>query len=271
MNEATRSALVALNRRFYARHAESFSASRERPWKGWERILRRLEPPAGEPLRVLDVGCGNGRLASHLGRRFPGPIHYHGADASRELLAAARRRLAGLASDGAVDGRLFELDVTRCHQRHPAGGGRYDLIALFGLLHHLPGGDGRRRLLASLAPRVDRRGLLAASLWRFDRGARWAAKTLPWEEYNRRAPTPIDLAELEPGDHLLTWAGDRQTPRYCHLFDDAETAELAAAVGLPCIDVFAADGPGDDRNCYLLFGTSAAPHPPLPAAAARLC
>jgi len=49
-------------------------------------VLELLEPVAGE--RILDVGCGPGALASHVTRAG---AHYTGIDASRKLLAIARR------------------------------------------------------------------------------------------------------------------------------------------------------------------------------------
>ena len=62
MNTATQRALAAHTRRFYEEHAIAFSATREHPWSGWQRVIAGVQP--SERLRVLDVGCGNGRLAA---------------------------------------------------------------------------------------------------------------------------------------------------------------------------------------------------------------
>ena len=63
MDESTRRTLEAINRRFYADRAHDFDSSRTRAWQGWSRALFGL-PRSG--LRVLDLGCGNGRLLAHL-------------------------------------------------------------------------------------------------------------------------------------------------------------------------------------------------------------
>lgn len=257
MNDATRERLLALNRRFYARHAGSFSESRRRPWDGWKRLLTHLPPHLGHSphlsptrgtLRVLDLGCGNGRFGLFLRERFEA-IEYQGFDSSTELLEQARRRLASL-----LEARFANLDLVEDDLSGRLGSRRYHLIVLFGVLHHIPGRSNRIHLLARLAPHLERGGILAASLWRFDRLPRYLGKVLPWESYNERAESPLDLAELERGDHLLTWAGDRETPRYCHLLDEGEAAELVRSSSLPLVERFEADGAGSDNNVYLVLG-----------------
>jgi SAM-dependent methyltransferase len=267
VNDLTRRALLELNRRFYSRFAAGFSASRERPWAGWDRLLELLSGAAGGALRVLDAGCGNGRFGAYLAARV-GEIDYLGIDGCGELLRLARRRLAA----GRVAARWAELELAEEALGRRLGEERFDLVALFGVLHHVPGRRHRARLMARLAAHVDAGGLLAASVWRFDREARLASKVLPWDDYNRGAELPVDVRELEPGDHLLTWAGDRATPRYCHLVGEDEVAELAAVTGLACRARFAADGPGGERNLYLVFAHPASPRatfPPRPSAPLR--
>jgi SAM-dependent methyltransferase len=249
MDEATKEQLLELNRRFYARHARSFSDSRRRPWSGWERVVEHVGSFGSEVLRVLDVGCGNGRFGAYLEQQARGRVQYHGIDSCPELLAEAERRLP-LAPDGPFKAILEETDVIRDGLSRTLGTHRYHLIAVFGLLHHLPGRSNRSELLASLGLHLEPEGLLAVSLWRFDRRPRYREMVVPWSSDR---DCPIDPAKLEAGDHLLTWAGDRETPRYCHLVDDEEVTELVESSSLRLMDRFAADGAGAD-NCYLIFG-----------------
>ncbi len=253
MNDTTRRALAEINRRFYSRHAESFSASREKPWLGWNRLLGHLGAPARGALRVLDVGCGNARFASFLAEHRDDRIAYLGVDASPALLEAARQRLAE-GADGRVSTRLLRQDLTGKGVEGCLGTSSHHLIALFGILHHIPGRAARADLLARLAPRLAPSGVLAASLWRFDRLPRFAAKVVPWADFNRDSPDPVDPGDLEDGDYLLTWAGDRDTPRYCHLVDEDEISSALAAAGLTCLDRFTADGSAGDLNRYLVYG-----------------
>jgi len=260
VNDRTVEALLELNRRFYAHLAGRFSASREHPWAGWDRVLARVAPDSRTPLAVLDVGCGNGRFASYLARCRTAPVDYLGFDSSREILTFARQRLGDAPPGSLRSVRFRQLDAVADNLDRALGGARFTLIALFGVLHHVPGFENRRRLLSQLGRHLKPGGFLALSVWRFDREKAFASKLLDWDRYNRTASAPIDLAQLEEGDHLLSWGGEIGNPRYCHLPGDQEIGRWVASPELGCPDRFAADGRSGDHNLYLLFGR---PHPGL--------
>ena len=93
MDDSTRQRLNAVNRDFNTQHAGTFARTRNHPWPGWERALRA--GPQEEPLRVLDVGCGNGRFGHFLAEQAGRRIAYTGVDLSPALLeedAGARPR-----------------------------------------------------------------------------------------------------------------------------------------------------------------------------------
>ena len=277
MEPRTQEILNALNRRFYRRFAGAFDQSRHAPWAGWQRVVEEVAAAApvlrtGGGLRVLDVGCGNGRFGSLLARHLGAPrLTYLGIDASAELLAAARHRLEGAADAPWAALRLEEHDVLTGDTLEALGEGQtWDLIAVFGLLHHVPGRGQRRELLRTLAGRLAPGGVLAVALWRFGEDPRFARRRLPWEVYNRSVPAAerVDRSTLEDGDWLLRWGaspdGDDDDPalpavegayRYCHAVDLEEEAELVAALEplAPLSARFDADGRTGKLNRYLLF------------------
>ena len=244
MDAATRTALRQINRDFYSRHAADFDRTRDPGgWPGWRRVAETAAPPTDTPLRVLDLGCGNGRFALFLEHnselRGRQPFTYVGIDLSSELIDHARTATADL------DHIRFEVDdIEECTVNRAA----YDLVTLFGVLHHLPGFGSRRRALERAASAVAPNGLVAFTCWQFVDDPRFEKRRLDWSE-----EASIDPAELEPGDHLLRWGpAESGARRYCHHTDDPELERLAHGLPLAEVDRYRADGPGNRQNLYWL-------------------
>jgi 2-polyprenyl-3-methyl-5-hydroxy-6-metoxy-1,4-benzoquinol methylase len=229
MNEATIKRLNQINREFYRITAESFDESRDQPWTGWKILLPYLKPP----LTVLDVGCGNGRFGVFLAQKLGTDLVYRGMDSSPTLLERARVALSGL------EAHLELRDVIE----NPPDGGEYDLVALFGVLHHVPGNSQRQEFMRTLAQRVAPGGYLAFATWRFYDYERFRQRIVPW-------PEGLDA---EPGDYLLDWRRGVHALRYCHYVDDAEHKSLIAATGLTELTTYRADGRTNDLNRYSLL------------------
>ena len=229
MDDTTIKRLIALNRAFYETAGDAFDQTRGRPWPGWRGILPHLPPI----VRVLDAGCGNGRFARFLADESPSRVVYVGVDSSPRLLDHARRALAHL------DAQLHERDILR----DPLPPGPFDLIALFGVLHHVPGASTRRAVIERLAECLAPGGILFFSAWRFYDFARFRQRIVPW---------PDDLS-AEPGDYLLDWRRGERALRYCHHVDEAEHAALIAASGLREVTTYCADGESGQSNRYSLL------------------
>ena len=135
------------------------------------RAVEDLTTRLGRTIRVLDIGCGDGKLAARLGPH----CHYTGVDLSPDYIAHARKTYAGLGTfhiadlGNASDYALFE-------QAQP------DLILMIGVMHHCPD-TAIRRILDRLAEKfsdaafisvdgvyVPRQHWFAHLLLRFDRG-----------------------------------------------------------------------------------------------------
>jgi SAM-dependent methyltransferase len=250
MNPETALALNAINRRFYAERAAEWIEKRRDAWPGFLRLGERLPALAAESgkLRVLDVGAGHGRLADQLAQSGL-PIEYCGIDFAAALLADARARRFGPHFEfRACD---FVADPNWAAEL----GERYELIALLGVLHHVPSHARRRQLLGQLSARLARQGLLALTFWRLPTDPRFTSRVIPIERYNAAATAPIDQSQLEAGDTLLRWGNSAvPTARYCHFPSASETDTLLRATGLRVIERFFADGRGEQLNEYVVLG-----------------
>jgi SAM-dependent methyltransferase len=254
LNDETIAALNAINRKFYRERAPEFSASRERAWSGWGELFDRLAGVLPETPAVLDVGCGNGRFARFLeGRLGEGAFTYRGVDASPLGLGEARKRLGGR-----VTLRFFEHDFVAEDSPLPASLSSlsFDLVVLFGVLHHVPDRRKRLELLDRLAEALAPGGLLAYTLWRFDRHERFRKKLVPWEEFRLRTGVEIDLAELEPGDHVMTWGSGQGAFRYVHAASDDEEEALASFLSSRSLGIVTRFDARSEPNRYYAFSIS---------------
>jgi tRNA (uracil-5-)-methyltransferase TRM9 len=251
VDQATFIALASINRRFYGRHAREFGATRHAPWQGWAGVLAGLEGLASQAaeLRVLDLGCGNGRFLRFLGEHWHGPIDYFGVDleAPSSFSGDALERPSGVTAHGYAHDFLAEPEPL---PRTLAGS--FDLIALFGVLHHVPSFARRRALLSSLAQRLPPRGLMATTLWQFAHRERFRRRFVPWSDSERVVGIGVSESELEPGDFLLRWGPRGDAARYCHQVTPQEWACLTQGLGLRTVAGYAADGATGDLNEYRL-------------------
>lgn len=250
MDRITAARLNAINLAFYREHADEFNAARERPWAGWSPLpeLLRARGICRDP-DVLDVGCGNARFGAFLCAERVPPRRYVGVDASAELLAHARAR--------ALPGASFSVaDFVGADPEAALPAGPFTLVALFGVLHHVPGAERRRALALALARRVEPRGLLVLAAWQGDASAWKRERVVPWEEWNRSASEPVDPAQLEPGDCLLAWGSSRQGVRFCHFVDDAELEALLGALPCELLSSWRADGHEARQNRYFALAPS---------------
>ena len=240
MDGTTVQRLLAVNRQFYEEFADPFAESRGFEQPGLRRTLDFL-PATG---RLLDVGCGNGRLA-HVLERADRAVEYLGIDSSARLLEIARRQSASLRS---VQAQFLEIDITRPGWPSTLPGDRFETIVMLAVLHHLPGWQSRCNVLVALRELLSADGKIVVSVWQFMNEARLKRKVVPWSAIG------LSDEQVEPGDVLLDWQRGGSGLRYCHLVNEAELAALAQAAGLVLTDVYYADGRSQKLNLFGVLG-----------------
>ncbi len=189
MQSAVQAQLLALNRRFYATVAEEFDRTRQSLPAGMVTLAEKLMQP--NPLRILDVGCGNGRFARALAQ-VGVQGHYTGVDADERLLALAAEQTQGLVNLPATLRMADLADADRVQA--VADCGPFDVIVCLAVLHHFPGYALRARIVRTLAAQLAPEGVLALSTWQFLGSERFVEKLVPWAEIG------LSPAQVEPGD-----------------------------------------------------------------------
>ncbi len=229
MDTETVDTLLALNRRFYNDFAEPFSDSRGATEPGFDRIVAQFRP--GD--RVLDLGCGQGRLA----RLLPPACTYTGVDNAGAML-----QIAAHATDG-THATFVAADLVKDRWETQVAG-PFDWVVLRAVLHHIPGYDNRLSIVTHAAGLLAPQGRLVIANWQFLRIERLRKRLAPW-------PT-VGLTEndIDAGDYLLDWQRQGRGLRYAHLIDEAETRRLAQEAGLAIEELFYADGRTNDLTLY---------------------
>ncbi len=243
--------LNQINREFYSTFAESFSRTRPESARELERIL----PYIADGARVLDVGCGNGRMAAFLARQQR-KVTYIGIDSSEALIARCKKQEASRRAQDA----FLVVDITRpdwtnslLSQGEPPDGGRrpgmrrFDCILLLAVLHHIPASEVRARILRQVRQLLAPQGHVVISTWQFLDNERMRKKIVPWSSVE------IDEQELEPGDALLHWKRGGLGLRYCHWIGEDELRSLAAKANLKITGTFRAGGREGDLSLYAIL------------------
>lgn len=236
MHEEVVNLLNTLNRTFYAELAEAFAASRGATEPGLMRMLAQMQPGA----RVLDLGCGQGRVAAML----PAHCEYTGLDFSGEMLAIAERA----ANTGRLGSPPRFIVADLLDPAWPAlVAAPYDWVILRAVLHHIPGAENRQAIVNRAADCLTPQGHMLLANWQFLEIERLRRRLLPWDVVG------LSPDDVEPGDYLLNWQREGYGIRYVHWIDEDETAILAAGAGLTIEMLYRADGHHNNLTLYAVL------------------
>jgi 2-polyprenyl-3-methyl-5-hydroxy-6-metoxy-1,4-benzoquinol methylase len=240
MEPSIQNKLLDINRAFYNHFDGSFSATRGHVQPGVDRLLKGFN----QDIKVLDVGCGNGTLARALkSQGFEGS--YLGVDMSAGLLEKAKK-LLGSSSNSNFDFCLFDIADPQWISHLPQNA--YDWLAVFAVLHHLPGSDLRRQIARDFRKLISPEGRVTVSVWQWQNSLRLRKRVLPWFTVG------LLQQQLDQGDVLLDWrAGKTIGLRYVHTFSEQSLTALANEAGFEVVETFTSDGRTGDLALYQVW------------------
>jgi len=245
MDSAIAARLIDLNRDFYTRFGDSFSATRHRIQPGVRRVLDMLKGDES----ILDLGCGNGELARELAKRDHHGS-YLGVDFSLPLLRDAESQPEDFTA------KFIEVDLTRLSpdsdqlsviSNQSLSTDHWSLITAFAVLHHIPSVELRLDILRTVHQLLKPDGIFIHSNWQFLNSEKLKARIQPWEA------AAISAADVDTNDYLLDWRSGGEGLRYVHYFDESELQELAEVVGFQVEDKFYSDGETGNLGLYQVW------------------
>lgn len=229
--------LHRVNQEFYQSFSHSFSLTRQRVQPGVKRIIDRFKN--GE--KWLDIGCGNGNLAVGLLKSGWGGT-YLGIDFCEELVQIAREKTSPLNSNSLIELEFLTRDIFDSDWIKNLPDENWNGIAMFAVLHHIPGIRKRNEILQSIRRILPAESTLFLSVWQIQNSPRLLKRIQPWSKIG------LDESQVESGDVLMDWraqnADGNEKPgyRYVHLFTEIELNQLANKTGFRVMDRFYSDG-----------------------------
>jgi ubiquinone/menaquinone biosynthesis C-methylase UbiE len=206
----------------YAIIAPHFSETRQKFWNEMRDFAESMV--SGD--RVLDLGCGNGRLYDALKDKS---INYTGVDNSPELLEFAKKRWGENESRRFLVGDVLNLDWWK--------GEKYNVVFLVAVLHHIPSKDLRKKVLENISKVLAPNGFLIMTNWALFRRKYlvFLAKNIVSKLFGK--------SNLDFGDAMIPWRSNKKggkilAQRYVHAFTLRELKCLVKGSGFEVLENF---------------------------------
>ena len=197
----------------------------------WNELIKIIKT-VDEGEKVLDVGCGNGRLLeAFIGKK----IKYLGVDNSDKLLEHARENYK---DEKFVKADILDLGTVSEYN--------FDHIFVVAVVHHLPGKDLRLKALKQLYNKTNKGGQVVFTVWNLWKHEKYGK--LIWRFWLLKF---IKKNKMDFGDILWDWKnsrGERVSQRYYHAFTRWELWRLCKKAGFKVKRIYT-----DKFNYYIVL------------------
>jgi SAM-dependent methyltransferase len=229
MDKQTQKKLLELVKKNYDEIAEDFNETRQKViWPELLKISEKVEKGS----KILDAGCGNGRLLQAF--RFK-PICYIGLDYNKKFIDYAAKSWA-LPCGKFVFGDILDIGKNKEVEDD------FDRIFCIAVLHNIPGHDLRVKALRQLGSKVKKEGEIVVSVWNF-----WNKWKYLKHIIKHTALKIIGMDKMDFGDIIFDWKGKKKSSRYYHAFTSSGLRKIAEDSGLTIKKLYR------DKYNYYLF------------------
>jgi ubiquinone/menaquinone biosynthesis C-methylase UbiE len=234
MDEKYAEYLLVEGRKKYDNIAKEFSDSRAFLWEELIPLTRYIE--SGD--KVLDLGCGNGRLFGLLREKN---INYTGVDSSEGLIKIAKEKYPEEA---------FRFSVAEALSLSSSDSS-FNKIYCIAVLHHIPSDNFRLKFLEEAKRVLKNKGLLILTVWNL-----WSKKETFWFLLKYTILRFFGKLKLDSRDILYPWKGSQErkkAERYFHCFSKKELENLIKKAGFHVREAgFLARGNSKKANLYIV-------------------
>lgn len=216
MNRQSAKQLIEKTKRDYDEIAEEFSATRKTMWPE----LADMDKYAKEGDRVLDIGCGNGKLFGYLAEKRKNFL-YSGLDVSEKLINIAKQNFKAEKAEF----RVFDgMNI-------PYPDNSFDIIYCLATLPHLPGQEMQVRFLENIRKTAKPGAKLILTCWNL-----WQSKFIKYQVkmiVNFITDKILGKNEYDWGDFYIPWKKRGVEPiyRFYHAFTPSELNSILKKAG----------------------------------------
>lgn len=176
-------------KRDYNAIAEYFSETRDRSWPEFAQFIKLMKLPKAKKYqpKVLDAGCGNGRMVDFFKQKNLN-IDYTGVDNNKKLLAIAKRKHPRI--------KFQHGDILKL----PFPDKSFDSVWCIATLHHIPTSKLQLKALKEFKRVMMKSGYLALTVWNL-----WQPK---YKKYINR----------KTHEALILWSRGKTVQRFYYAF-----------------------------------------------------
>ena len=271
MNQVTIDQINLINKDFYSKISSQWNQKLDSKWMGWNRLITHIKNnfENKDIIRILDLGCGNGRFATFLNANLKQKIEYTGVDFDTFFLQQAKDRDEYTTQNTYNTKKfnkfdLIDLDLTKDNLTkifiNKGHNQKYDLVVLFGLIHHIASKNSRLQLLNLAKSCLDDQntnGLLVWTSWRFLDQPRLLKRVVDLDSPLGQQiikDNNLDIKQLEIGDHFLSWVKHDYAIRFSHYINEQEGKNLINSTNLKLLDYYVDDSITQNLNGYYICG-----------------
>lgn len=212
MNKDYAQYILEKTRKDYNAIAEEFSNTRSGTWED----LNYLKKFVADSDKVLDLGCGNGRVIELFRDK---KIDYTGVDNSKKLIGIAKKRYENYTS-GNLSRQFVVGDALNLSFKNST----FDKIYSIAVFHHIPSKEFRLEFLKEAKRVLKKDGLLVMTVWNL-----WQRKT-SWRIFIKLTFLKlIGLSKLDFKDSWVSWG--KKIKRYFHSFTKKELMDIVKEAG----------------------------------------
>ena len=212
MKKDLRKSILVQTERGYDAIAQKFSQTRKHFW----RELEFIREYARKGDKVLDFGCGNGRLLELTGESG---AEYFGVDVSRRLIKIAQEKYPQKSAH-------FQK-INPLAKELPFAKDFFDIVYSIAVFHHFPGKKYRTRMAKELFAKTKEGGTVIVTVWYL-----WQRNYIKniWQNWKDKIR---GKSELDWNDCVVPFTDNqgKKVERFHHAFTKNELRKLFASVG----------------------------------------